>query len=229
MAVEKVVVFNAHGGSNTKGAAINDWLRAIDVDVAFISELKRLADDLRAGRLYTGKPAMGRGANDTAILLRSGRASYFRQHQLTRDVPWNDEHPGWSHDRWFTHVRKDNTAYFAVHGNAVIQKDGEWLSNPGADEWRCEGLPKLYNAISRAKRRGRDVQIGGDFNFPASSTKWSPNWMFDQLGLRYIHHNVDWFAWDPEVWRTTHHSIGRIAPGADAHKSIQVHLARRAR
>lgn len=232
MTQDRIVVANLYGMYNKRPAAVKAWLRRMGIDTGLFSETGKLGDDLReVGHLYTGKWEDGRGAVDTSVLL-GRKANHHSTKQITDHIKWAPKKPNLAIDRWITQVRVGDVVDISVHANAVIadrRKKG-WLDNPGAVEWRQKGVPALRRRIARVQRRGLAVRIGGDMNFPLFRGKDvpdSPQDIFESAGLRFLNVDVMWFAWNPEFERLTYHNIGRVAPGADGHRTIRANLQER--
>lgn len=223
---ERILVFNGYGSSNPKGPEVARWIKELRIRVALISELGRLDEDLRAiGHLYD----VDERPKDCAVLVRGARATAARAFKVTPFVKRKQKPLLWR-DRHVMRVRRWRKVYYAVHGNAAIQgPKGNWLSNEGAEEWR-EAMIWLHARIASDIDAGLKVRVGGDFNFRDADVAWSPNQMFDALGLDYISDGrVMWLAWDPRHSRVLIKRVLGIAPGADAHKALLVSLRRKTR
>lgn len=214
--VERVMATNLYGGSNPRGPAVRDWIRDIDPNVVLISELGRMTDDLRPiGRVVHGSQ------NDVGILVCKGKVDEANVVKLTDHIHRNDRPLFWR-ARYYVRVRINDRVYYCTHGNAAIKNDQNgYLDNRGAEVWK-EGMKKLRAAVERDIDKGYAVRVGGDFNMGESRPpiQHTPNDMFDDLGLNYMRHNVDWIAWDPRYDSVENKRVIGKAPGADAHHTL---------
>jgi hypothetical protein len=218
--MDRILIFN---GNSDKGAEVRKWVEKHDPTHAIVCEVNSLKSELRKiGRLYySNRPDV----TDVAVLIRSRGLVRHRSGRLTRFIFRGEPTPNMWRDRWYTRTREGRTVTYAIHANAIIADDGQWMDNEGAREWR-KALIELHRMISKDKHRGLRVRVGGDMNFTKSSVRMSPNNFFRSLGMSYHHHNVMWFAWDPKRDRAKVKDTLGKAPGADAHLALLVELER---
>lgn len=226
---EKILVFNAYGGANRKGDLLAKWVQRLGVRVGLISELGRLTDELnKIGTVYASARDVPR---DVGVLVvgRERKGVKWRTDRLTPFVkrPGAEKDRLWR-DRHYVRVRLPfKRVYWALHANALIHRNGQWLDNAGADVWR-KALRDLERMIKEDIEAGYRVRVGGDMNFPDSREEWGPRDFFNRLGLEAISDNaVMWFAWDGKHDRLVKSEILPTAPGADAHRCIFVELKRK--
>lgn len=234
MRTEKIVVANVHGGSNRQGSGLAAWLKGLGFTIALISELGNLIDDLdRVGKVFYNRKE-GR-PHDVGIVVahsmvaRAGKALSWIGGRLTRFIrrPGSASPRLWR-DRWFVRVRIFGRVFYAIHANAAIAgPEGNWINSKGAHEWRM-ALVKLHRMIQADMEKGLRVRVGGDFNFPESDARLSPNNFFDSLNLNWFSDDrVMYFAWDPCRDELVSKKELPTAPGADAHGVLLVELKKR--
>lgn len=218
----RILVYN---GNTNKAEEVQKWIERIDPDISLICETGSLAPVYRQmqGRFFVGSDS----PPDCSIQTRRPGKYVSWHHQLTQRVGNLPDKPNLWRDRWAMQVLdKERREYnISTHANAVIQRDGAWLDNPGANEWRHHGLPRLSKRIRVGKRWGRTVRIGGDMNFPVwSRVKDSPHRFFRSHGLEVQGQGVMYFAWDPKKEDLVDFQILPKPPGADAHKALLIDL-----
>src|SRR5687768_16464332 len=100
---ERILTFNGCGGSNPRGPPLAQWVKDFNVDIALVSELGDLKDDLRAiGRVLY---ADGDTPTDVGIVVINGKVDEFEAKKLTDFVKRPGDKPMLWRDRWYTRVR----------------------------------------------------------------------------------------------------------------------------
>lgn len=220
---ERVLVFNGYGGSNSQGPTVARWVAAANAQVALVSELGKLADDLdNIGKVWR---SVKDTPPDVAVVTRFKIPNKIEvsTKQLTKFIRRDDKPLLWR-DRHVVRVVRRNRAYYSVHANAAISDDeGKWWNNEGAKEWRTQGLPTLIQMIMKDQDNGLSIRVGGDMNFFESDAPMGPKSIFDDLGLAYINSRAMWLAWSRED-QVVAKQIMDKAPGADAHNALLVEL-----
>lgn len=220
----RVVVYN---GNSNDGPGMRAWLKGLRIDVALIggetgTNLNGMYRDI--GRLYIGEE----DPPDPGVLIRRRGPMRKRTKQITKRVYGLPNKPNLWRDRHLVSVIDERRREFniATHANAAIQKDGRWLDNDGAMEWRHRGLPRLAEEIERGMRWGRKVRVGADMNFPRHGFD-TPADFFRRQGLSSVSVGVMWFAYDPNRETVLDLEWLPVPPGADAHRAIFVELENR--
>lgn len=231
-----VAVFNATGGSNRSGLPFFlNWYDDLTEtgggpDVALVSEVFRFARVLRhCGHLRVGSDSHGR--EDAGVVTRR-RVRRWRQRRLTNGVdrPGTEKPLLW-HDRWATRSVAgplwDRTVGVASHSPAAIQDAGKLLDNPGARDWRDNGLPALEEMLRRDMRWNRPLIHGCDGNMRENVKEpANPAAMYRRLGMEYVTHEVMWCAWNPGRFELVDSEVLPTPPGSDGHPVLLVTLRR---
>lgn len=232
----RLVVVNAHGGSNRNRDGFGNWLADQEPDVALVSEAFEMPPHLRpAGRVFNAGSST-KGRRDVAVVVRDGLpVATHDQGKLSPDLG-----TGIAHDRWWTRVQTRvagvKTRVYSLHLNAVIQQhSGEPMAGRRWDVTR-EGLTDLERRWGEDIKGGWAVIVGGDLNWNdarsrADADRMAPGRLFRRLGLTFVNHELMWLAWTPG----THHSVKRQAipptsiPGLvpDEHPALRIDLRAR--
>lgn len=226
-----VAVFNATGGSNRSDLQrFVNWYDDLECDVALVSEVFRFARVLRhCGHLRVGSDSHGR--EDCGVITRR-RVRRWSQRRLTAGVDRSGTaKPLLWHDRWATRSVAgplwNRIGGVSSHSPAVIQDDGRLLDNPGARDWRDNGLPALEKLLRRDMRWNRPLVHGADGNMRENAKEpANPAAMYRRLGMEYVTHEVMWCAWNPGRFELVHSEILPTPPGADGHPVLLVTLRR---
>lgn len=232
----RIVITNAHGGSNYNRAGFGSWLENQDPDIALVCESVNMAPHLRqAGRVFNAGNKT-RGQLEVVVVVRDGLP--VTKHDSGKISP--DLGSGIAHDRWWTRAQTKvagiKTRIYSLHLNAVTQeKTGEPRAERRWDVTR-DGLSRLEKIWHQDIKDGWAVIIGGDLNWNdsrqnARSHKMAPGSIFRRLGLNYVNKELMWLAWTPK----THRSINRQAvpptsiPGliAREHPALKIDLQAR--